>query len=70
MMWHIAPALFAVAAITTVAPARAAYPERPLRIVTPFPAGSVTDVIARPLALSTHRIRPGAVIHLPCLYRK
>ena len=50
MMWHIAPALFAVAAITTVAPARAAYPERPLRIVTPFPAGSVTDVIARSLA--------------------
>lgn len=28
----------------------AEYPERPLRIVTPFPAGSVTDVVARPLA--------------------
>jgi tripartite-type tricarboxylate transporter receptor subunit TctC len=28
----------------------AGYPEKPLRIVTPFPAGSVTDVLARPLA--------------------
>jgi tripartite-type tricarboxylate transporter receptor subunit TctC len=33
------------------APAAAAeFPERPMRIVTPFPAGSVTDVIARPIA--------------------
>jgi tripartite-type tricarboxylate transporter receptor subunit TctC len=37
-------------ASATQAPAAAAYPERPLRIVTPFPAGSVTDVIARPIA--------------------
>ncbi|MCC6531635.1 MAG: tripartite tricarboxylate transporter substrate binding protein [Burkholderiales bacterium] len=28
----------------------AGYPERPIRIVTPFPAGSVTDLVARPLA--------------------
>ncbi len=28
----------------------AEYPERPLRIVTPFPAGSTTDRVARPLA--------------------
>ena len=28
----------------------AGYPEKPIRIVTPFPAGSVTDLVARPLA--------------------
>ena len=32
------------------APAAADYPEKPLRIVTPFSAGSVTDMVARPLA--------------------
>ena len=29
---------------------QAAYPDKPIRIVTPFPAGSVTDVVARPIA--------------------
>ena len=47
----------------------AGYPEKPIRIVTPFPAGSVTDLVARPLAAklseawSTNVIvdnRPGA----------
>lgn len=28
----------------------AAYPEKSIRIVTPFPAGSVTDLVARPIA--------------------
>jgi tripartite-type tricarboxylate transporter receptor subunit TctC len=31
-------------------PCFAAYPEKPIRIVTPFPAASVTDIIARPMA--------------------
>ena len=30
--------------------AAAEYPERPIRILTPFSAGSVTDMVARPLA--------------------
>ena len=38
-------------AITCAAPHAAEYPARPLRIVTPFPAGSTTDMVARPLAV-------------------
>jgi tripartite-type tricarboxylate transporter receptor subunit TctC len=30
--------------------AAAEYPEKPIRIVTPFPAGSVADLVARPIA--------------------
>lgn len=32
-------------------PCSGAYPDKPIRIVTPFPAGSVTDIIARPMAV-------------------
>ena len=43
--------LFAVIWATALAAAAAAeYPERPLRILTPFSAGSTTDIVARPLA--------------------
>lgn len=31
-------------------PCMSAYPEKPIRIVTSFPAGSVTDIMARPIA--------------------
>ncbi len=31
-------------------PCVSAYPEKPIRIVTSFPAGSVTDIMARPIA--------------------
>ncbi len=38
--------------ILLIAPAclGAGYPDKPIRIVTPYPAASVTDVVARPLA--------------------
>jgi tripartite-type tricarboxylate transporter receptor subunit TctC len=39
-----------VCAALTVATAEAAFPDKPLRILTPFSAGSVTDLLARPLA--------------------
>ena len=37
-------------AVVFAGTAAAEFPEKPMRIVTPFPAGSVTDVIARPIA--------------------
>lgn len=42
--------LLAVAATLLPIQAAADYPEKPIRIVTPFPAGSVADVVARPIA--------------------
>src|SRR5260370_32658353 len=40
-----------VAFTTVILPAAAAgFPEKPIRILTPFSAGSVTDLLARPLA--------------------
>lgn len=43
----IAAAVFAAA---TLRAAAAGFPEKPIRILTPFSAGSVTDLLARPLA--------------------
>jgi tripartite-type tricarboxylate transporter receptor subunit TctC len=45
----VVPALAAVAAMVTAAPAGAqTFPDRPVRFIIPFSAGGVTDVVARP----------------------
>src|SRR5215471_3271720 len=46
---------FASAAITAIAqPSLAAWPERPIRLFVPFPAGSSSDVVARIMTQKLH----------------
>ncbi|CAM4229865.1 Tricarboxylate transport protein TctC [Bordetella tumbae] len=64
-----ASAILAVAAVLSCTAAVAAYPERPITVLVPFPAGGINDTIARPVlqklgeALETSIVvenRPGA----------
>jgi tripartite-type tricarboxylate transporter receptor subunit TctC len=43
-------AVAALSALAVAGPAQAAWPERPITIIVPFPAGGGTDTFARPLA--------------------
>jgi len=50
MTARIALTLLALVAAATPAHAQANYPDRPVRLIVPFPAGSATDVVSRLLA--------------------
>ncbi|MFN9155646.1 MAG: tripartite tricarboxylate transporter substrate-binding protein, partial [bacterium] len=49
----LAAGLFALAvtAVHGAAPAAANYPNRPIRLITPFPPGATTDALSRIIAL-------------------
>jgi tripartite-type tricarboxylate transporter receptor subunit TctC len=49
-------------ALAALAPARAAYPERPITLIVPFPAGGGTDLSARLIAPYIEKHLPGAKI--------
>ncbi|MGE0797660.1 MAG: tripartite tricarboxylate transporter substrate binding protein [Lautropia sp.] len=55
-------ALAAALGLVAAAPAFAAYPERPIRLIVPFPAGGTVDYVARQYAAQLGRILGGNVV--------
>ncbi len=60
-VWRLAQAL-ALSALALAAPAQAAYPERPVRLIVPFPAGGTVDLVARHFSGQMARLLGGSVV--------
>ena len=43
-------AALALALVSSALPARAEYPDKPIRLLLPFPAGGAVDIVARVMA--------------------
>jgi tripartite-type tricarboxylate transporter receptor subunit TctC len=54
-----------LAAVALTSPARAAYPERPVTMICPFPAGGAMDIVARHLveAMKPHFPKPITIVN-------
>jgi tripartite-type tricarboxylate transporter receptor subunit TctC len=59
--WQLAVALLTVS-ISSVLQAQSAYPDRPIRVIVPFAAGTATDVIGRAVAHGLNKAVGQAVV--------
>ena len=57
--------LFAIGALSTLASAQAPWPDHPIQLIVPFPAGGGIDVIARPFAERLSELLHQPVVVVP-----